>query len=356
MAAVAVILSTGAASAEALHGKPGAAPARSDSVSLAKLVGQTILVRMPGAQPTAAFLARIRSGQIGGVVIYSENLGTAGPAALIRQLQAAAAEGRNPPLVIGIDQEGGIVKRLQGAPSLTPGEMINPFIAEAQGLSTARNLASYGINVDLAPVLDVGRGGFIAPRTFANTAAEVSVRGVAFARGLLDGHVMPTAKHFPGLGYASTTTDNGPVVVNASKHNLIEDLAPFQAAITAGVPIVLVSTATYPGLGVKVPAACSGTIVQQLLRKTLAFKGVVITDALDTTAVTKYLTVPSAAVAAIRNGADMVIAAGNTSADANQVSIATYARLLAAARRSSAFESTLALAYKRIVQLKARLV
>jgi len=89
--------------------------------------------------------------------------------------------------------------------------MTDPIVAEAQGLATARNLASYGINVDLAPVFDVGRGCFITPRTFGSTPSAVSRRATAFARGLAKGGVLATAKHFPGLGYAKTTTDTGPV-------------------------------------------------------------------------------------------------------------------------------------------------
>jgi beta-N-acetylhexosaminidase len=311
---------------------------------------------MPGREPSAVFLARIRQGEIGGVVLYSENYGPSGPAQLVSTLQAAAKQGGNPPLLIAIDQEGGIVKRLPGDPSLAPPQMATPVIAEMQGLGTARTLRSYGINVDLAPVLDVGHGGFITPRTFGFNTAQVSRRGVSFAIGLLKGHVMPTAKHFPGLGYANVTTDNSKVVVTAPKKNILADLTAFRAAIRSGVPIIMISTATYPTLGVAVPAACSNTIVRTYLRGALGFHGLVITDALDTSALTSYFSVPTAAVMAINSGVDMVLAAGTTSRDANQVSTATYSALLAAATHNRISRRTLELTYGQIMALKRRLL
>jgi len=316
------------------------------------MVGQMIVVRMPGRVPTPAFLARIRAGQVGGIILFPENFGPAGPATLVARLQAAATQGGNPPLLVGIDQEGGIVKRLPGAPTLAPPQMSTPAMAKSQGYATARNLVRYRINVDLAPVLDVGHGGFITPRTFGNTPAAVAARGAAFARGLAAGGVVATAKHFPGLGYATTTTDASSVVVHAPRSALLADLLPFRTAISAGIPMVMVSTALYPSLGVKVPAATSRAIVTGLLRTTLGFHGVVITDALSTRAVTKYYTASAAAVLAISSGADMVLAAGTTSQGADATSKAAFSSVLTAARQGRLSAQTVASAYRRIIQLK----
>jgi beta-N-acetylhexosaminidase len=144
-------------------------------------------------------------------------------------------------------------------------------------------------------------------------------------------------------------------VVSASRKQLTADLQPFRAAITADVPIVLLSTATYPSLGVTEPAACSRTVVT-LLRKTLAFRGVLMTDALDSPAVAAHFTVPNAALLAIQNGVDIVLAAGPTSKDANAISIATYDRLLAAVDKGQLSRSVLESAYTRILALKSRFI
>ncbi len=357
---VAIILTASLVAAGACSQIGSATTARPASgtvpqVPLAKLVGQTIVVRMPGRTPTPAFLARIRAGQVGGIVLFAENFGPSGPRALVAELQAAAAEGGNPPLLVAIDQEGGVVKRLPGAPTLAPPQMRTAAIAAAQGRATARNLRRFGINVDLAPVLDVGRGGFITPRTFGSTPAAVASRGVAFANGLSAGRVAATAKHFPGLGDAVTTTDTSVVVIRASRSALLADLLPFRSAIAAGVPLVMVGTAEYPALGPAIPAAVSRTIVTGLLRTSLGYRGVVITDALVTPAITRHWSVASAAVLAVGSGVDMVLAAGTTSRGADATSRAVFTAELSAARQGRLSSQVLLATYGRIVRLKQRI-
>jgi len=319
----------------------------------AELVGQTIVVRMPGRRPTSGLLDRIRAGQIGGVVLFSENYGAAGPARLIATLQEAARAGGRPPLLIAIDQEGGLVKRLPGPPSLAPAQMRTVGVARAQGLATGSSLGALGVNTDLAPVLDVGHGGFITPRTFGSSPGQVAARGVAFAAGLANAGVFATGKHFPGLGYAPTTTDTSQTVVTASRARLEADLLPFRKAIAAGIPMIMVSTASYPRLGSSLPAACSAAIVGSLLRRQLGFTGVAMTDALDTPAVHTRFTTGAAAVAAIRSGIDLVLAVGTTSGGSETDWRETYRALLAALRDGELPRQTLVRAYARIVQLKA---
>src|SRR5262249_30843233 len=153
-------------------------------------------------------------------VLYANNYGPAGPAALIKQLQQTALRAGRPRLLIGIDQEGGIVKRLPGAPALSPSQMTTTSVTRAQGAATARNLRANGIDVDFAPVLDIGHGGFITSRTFGSSPSQVALRATAFARGLSLGGVAATGKHFPGLGYAWTNTDKTQTIVRASVSQL----------------------------------------------------------------------------------------------------------------------------------------
>ena len=327
------------------------------SPAVAQMVGQLMLVRMHGQTASDAFLERIRRGEIGGVVLFNDNFGAAGPAALVARLQQTARKAGQPPLLIAVDQEGGTVKRLPGAPSLAPPDMQTATIAKAQGLATARNLTSYGINADLAPVLDVGHGNFITPRTFGATPARVAVRGVAFADGLARGHVLATAKHFPGLGRAALNTDSSIQTVRATPAQLKADLAPFQAAIRNRIPIVMVSTATYPALGSNLPAAWSRPIIEQLLRRQLGFTGLTITDALQTPAVNHYLPTPQAAVQAVNAGIDMVLAAGVTGnlANTDGASIPTYNALLKAITTKTLRLTTVQAAYESVIGLKQQL-
>jgi beta-N-acetylhexosaminidase len=333
-----------------------AAPAGAESSTPARLmVGQLMLVRMAGTAPTASFLARIRRGEIGGVVLFADNFGAAGPAALARRLQAAAHAGHRPPLLIAVDQEGGIVKRLPGAPTLAPDRMRTPSIARAQGRATARNLRANGIDVDLAPVLDVGHGGFIAERTFGATPGNVAARGPAFAAGLADGGVLATAKHFPGLGRARLNTDRRVATVTASAAQLEADWLPFRKAIRAGIPLVMMSTAVYPALGSTWPAALSPNIVADLRR--LGFDGAIVTDALHTPGVNGFMTTAKAAVEAVAAGDDLVLAAGGTSAyaDTDGSSIPAYQALVAAVRSGRLPQARLRSAYEHVLALKRRL-
>jgi beta-N-acetylhexosaminidase len=233
--------------------------------------------------------------------------------------------------------------------------MTTAAIAEAQGLATARNLTQYGIGADLAPVVDVGRGGFITPRTLGATADAVATRASGFVRGLARGGILATAKHFPGLGYATKTTDDGAVTVDAARAKLLADLTPFSAAIRAGAQLVMASTALYPSLDRTAPAALSAPIVEGLLRKRLGYDGVVITDALDTPAVARYARTGPAAVRALRAGADLVLAAGVTSIDADTASQSAFAAVLAAARDGTLTRARLLASYTRIERLKAQL-
>jgi len=335
----------------------GASSAEPGRPTVREAIGQLMLVRMHGRAPSRSFLARIRRGEIGGVVLFADNYGASGPAHLTTTLQRAAHLGGQPPLLIAIDQEGGFVKRLPGAPSLAPPQMRSATIAEAQGSATARSLRQVGVNLDLAPVLDVGRGGFITPRTFGSTPAQVAARGPALALGLARGGVAASAKHFPGLGYATLSTDTSAESVRATRAQLIDDLAPFRTAIRAGVGTVMVSTAVYPSLGARVPAVDSSAVVSGLLRTRLGFRGVIVSDALETQAVNRYFSTTEAARRAVAAGVDLVLPAGVTGdyADTDGASISTFDALVAAVRSGRLAQATVQSAYSRVLALKAQI-
>lgn len=332
----------------------GAAPA-APGPTPRQLVGQLLLVRMRGATPSPAFLQRIERGEVGGVVLFADDLGPASQGA-VTAMQAAARAGGRPPLLVAVDQEGGIVKRLPGPPTLAPPQMTTAAVARSQGLATARSLRAAGIDLDLAPVLDVGYGGFVTPRTFGSTPAAVATRGVAFADGLAAGGVGATAKHFPGLGRATVNTDDAPVVVHATAAQLRADWLPFRTAVRHGIGAVMVSTAIYPALGSRLPAAFAPTIVGKL-RRELGFRGVIVTDALRTPAVERLYTTPEAAVRAVAAGDDLVLAAGPTDsyADTDGASSSSFSALVAAVQSRRIPLSEVRASYARVLALKAAL-
>jgi beta-N-acetylhexosaminidase len=205
------------------------------------------------------------------------------------------------------------VKRLPGAPSRGAPEMAatgEPAVARAEGRATARTLGRAGVNVDLAPVVDVARaGGALARegRGFGPSAADASRFGAAFAAGLRAGGVAATAKHFPGFGAAAANTDFGTETIGLSAGTLGEvDRPPFAAAVAAGAQLVMLASAVYPAYS-NAPAVLSRRVVEGELRGGLGFRGVTISDDLETPAFASRGGAPGAAVRAARAGVDLLL-------------------------------------------------
>ncbi|HSD81895.1 MAG TPA: glycoside hydrolase family 3 N-terminal domain-containing protein, partial [Solirubrobacteraceae bacterium] len=224
----------------ATQAAPAAAPRAAAPLTAAQLAGQHVVFPFAGRTPPPALLERIRRGEAAGVVLFARNVGTVAQVrALTARLQRVARpRGLRAPLLVMVDQEGGPVKRLPGAPSRSPRELAaagSAAVARTEGGATARTLRAAGANVALAPVLDVARpGGAIERegRALGATAGAVARVGTAFAAGLQDGGVAATAKHFPGFGAATLNTDDGATVVPLPAPTLRRvDEAPFAAAV-----------------------------------------------------------------------------------------------------------------------------
>src|SRR3954447_12441906 len=183
----------------------GPPPGPASKLSLGQLAGERIVAGLGGSDVGPGLRRAIHRGEVAGVVLFAENLPSrAAGRRLISQLQSIPRPPQlRGPLLVMVDQEGGEVKRLSGAPGAsarTMGARGAAFSAR-EGRRTAANLRDAGVNVDLAPVLDVARpGGVIAAteRSFGSTAARVIATAVPFAQGLQAGGIAATAKHFPG--------------------------------------------------------------------------------------------------------------------------------------------------------------
>ena len=246
------------------------------------------------------------------MIVFTANIRSrAALAAQMRRLQRA----RGPlgaPLLTMIDQEGGLVKRLPGAPSGSPASMgrRGSAFVRRQGRSTAANLRGAGINVNLAPVVDLGRAGSYQRRTqraFAASPSAVSALGSAFVGGLQQGGVAATLKHFPGLGGVTRDEDALVQTVGLSRATLrAADEAPFRAGMAAGARLVMTSTARYPSLSSR-PALLSPAISTGELRQRLGFRGVSITDDLDVVGLRPYGGPARLALAASAAGNDLLL-------------------------------------------------
>jgi beta-N-acetylhexosaminidase len=320
--------------AQAVQGNPAVATdaqlsaLRTQAPLIAKLTprqmaGQRVIYSYNGLTAPPGLLSLIRHGDVGGVIFFSFNISSeAQIRGVIAQMIAANASPQNParsyPLLLMTDQEGGEVRRLPGAPLESEaqiGASPSPAAqAAAAGAGAAANLRGVGMNLNLAPVLDVYRqpGDFDDQfhRSYSMNPLVVAEAGAAFVRAQQAGHVAATVKHFPGLGAASThaDTDLQPVTINLSAHTLrTVDELPYQAAFKAGAKVTMVSWANYPALDPRLPAALSPAIVQGELERGLGFTGVTITDALGAAALRSYGSLQNKTMLAARAGMDALL-------------------------------------------------
>jgi beta-N-acetylhexosaminidase len=298
--------------------------------------------------PTPSLLARVAAGQVGGVLLLGNAWTSATvTAAAVDRLQQVACR-RGSPLLVTIDQEGGSVRRLPWAPpTLAAASMRTAAEARTQAAAAAIALRQAHIGVDLAPVADTisTPRSFLGTRAFGSDPTLVASFAAAFVSGLQGGGIAATAKHFPGLGSAVASTDDRAVTIGRSAAFLTARLVPFQAASTAGAHLVMVSNASYPALDPSgAPAVFSHAIVTNLLRNTLGFDGVVITDALDAGAVAR---VPHAPTRALAAGVDLMLYSRTAASEAG------YASLVHDAAASATVRAGLASAVQRVNALKA---
>jgi len=299
----------------------GTRPAKAQAALTSRqLAGQRVVFSYSGLTLPAALLQQIRTGQAAGVIFFGGNISSeAQIASVIQQLRQAQQQSQvSSSLLLMTDQEGGLVRRLPGAPTMSEkqvGASSNPAAAASQaGTGAGQNLAGVGMNVNLAPVLDVyyKSGNFIDQyqRSYSNNAPTVAACGQAFITAQQQAGVAATAKHFPGLGSAtkSQNTDTGPVTLNVSLSDLrARDEAPYPAAIAAGVKLIMASWATYPALDATYPAGLSSAVIQGELRGRLGYQGVTVTDAIEAGALAAFGSYGKRAVLAAQAGMDLLL-------------------------------------------------
>jgi beta-N-acetylhexosaminidase len=295
-------------------------PARAAGLTSQQLAGQRVIFSYSGLTVPSALLQQISAGQAAGVIFFGGNISSETQIASVIQ-QLRQAQQQSPvasPLLLMTDQEGGLVRRLPGEPTMSEKQIgassDPPAAASAAGTGAGQNLAGVGMNVNLAPVLDVyyKSGNFIDQfqRSYSNDASVVTACGQAFITAQQQTGVAATAKHFPGLGSAtkSQNTDAGPVTLKVSLSGLrSKDEVPYPAAIAAGVKLIMASWAVYPAFDAKNPAGLSPAVIQSELRGRLGYQGVTITDAIEAGALTSFGSFGQRAVLAAQAGMDVLL-------------------------------------------------
>jgi beta-N-acetylhexosaminidase len=328
-------------------------------MSLPERVGQLFMVDCPSSGADAATTTAVTRYHVGSVILDGNSeLGVTSTAAITAGLQALVPRG--PKLFIATDQEGGQVQRLRGPgfspiPSALEQGQVGPGRLRADTRTWAGQLRAAGVNVDLAPVLDTVPAGFGSnppigdlQREYGHDPQTVSAHGLAVVAGLAAAGVAATVKHFPGLGRVSENTDTTSGVTDTVTTGHDPYLQPFAAAIRAGVPFVMVSTAFYAHLDPHHPAAFSKKIVTGMLRDQLGFRGVTISDDLGAAQQVAGYAVGARAVRFIAAGGDMVL-----TVDAAEIP-AMVAAVLARAQRDPAFLAQVDAAALTVLRAKQR--
>ncbi len=337
------------------------------SMTLEEKVGQLFLVFFEGPEVSDDLRQMIDDYHVGGLVLF----GIAGNivslsqvAALIGQAQTeAVTHGAGVPLFIAIDQEGGAVERLGEEATVFPSQMAlgatgSEDLARQMAQVTATELAALGINMNLAPVLDVNdnpHNPVIGLRSLGSSPAEVARLGTAMIHEYTTCGVVATAKHFPGHGHTSVDSHVGLPVVNRTPEDWQStDLAPFQAAIDAGVDAIMTAHVLVPAYDPSgLPATLSPTILQGMLRQRMGFRGLILTDSMTMGAIDRSYGSAQAAVMAFQAGADVLSFGadwGHTPAEQR----AAYAKLLDQVQSGAISTTRLDESVRRILLVKAR--
>lgn len=293
-------------------------PARIVStMSLEQKVGHLFHAGLLGKNASPWIRNALEKQHLGGVILFAHNL--SGPKqiqALTTELQEIATESGHFPLFISIDQEGGRVERVTEGTTLFPGALAlgqtdSPDEVQDAAFFSGYDLNNLGINLILAPVLDVNNNPdnpVINTRSFGTEPERVSKIGIAYAKGLSQSGSTHCIKHFPGHGDTSVDSHYALPVIRKSEQELEEvELIPFRRAIEQGAEMVMTAHVIYTGVDRNQPATLSKKIVHGILREKLGFDGVVITDAMEMNAISRNFGPGEAAVRAIEAGVDIIL-------------------------------------------------
>lgn len=330
------------------------------NMTLEHKVAQMFMVTLHGSVMTEEGAQHLTTWQPGGVVLFTDNVGTPGAvASLTDSFQQTIIGAGGVPLLIAVDQEGGVVTRLTDGFTFVP----TPLLLTASGMSeeagrvVAGELRDVGINMNLAPVADLETNPdnpIIARRAFGNDPAITGTAVAGFITGTQSQSVLATAKHFPGHGDTSVDSHAELPEVDLPVERLESvELAPFRAAIDANVSAIMVAHIWVPALDpVRRPASLSPVVITDLLRDQMGYNGLIMTDALDMNAVDLTFNFYDANVMAIQAGADLLAMGPSIS---TPVTEAAMLRVVQEVRAGNISEARIDESVRRILTRKAQM-
>jgi beta-N-acetylhexosaminidase len=294
-----------------------------ENLTLRQKIGQLMVCGFKANRAVEAsneILELIRDYHVGGIILFGRNIGT--PEEILQlttrlQLEAKNA-GHERPLLICIDQENGVVRRLGEGTTVFPGAMLlgatdHSNFAYEMGVATGTELKALGINWNLAPVVDVNNNAdnpVIGVRSFGETPEKVAEFGKAAMKGMQAAGVITALKHFPGHG--DTNLDSHlelPTITHPIERLEEVELVPFKECIKEGADTIMSAHVYFPAIEKQpgVPATMSKSVITGLLREKLGFQGVVTTDCMEMKAISDTIGTAQGAVEAIKAGVDLIM-------------------------------------------------
>ena len=335
------------------------------NMSLEEKVGQVIFGFFRGPVLSSELEEMIRDYHLGGVILYSISGNVESPlqvASLVNAIQHVANKYDQIPLLVSIDQEGGLVERLTKGVTVFPGNMAlgavgNEKLAEKSAEITARELRILGITLNYAPVVDVNSNPanpVIGIRSFGSDPETVARLGTAMVKPYVQERVLCSAKHFPGHGDAGIDSQSGLPVIDRSRDELEKiELTPFKSMVQEGVPAVMTAHIVVPALNGNqdLPATLS-PVVLQFLRKDMEYDGLILTDSMGMGAIDQRWGMEEAAILAFLAGADVLLFGADKGHEpAEQKGV--HQALLEAVRSGRISQERLDQSVRRILKAKA---
>jgi len=292
---------------------------RIDDLPIERRVGQLLVVGFEGTRVSRGLRQLLVDRGFGGVTLFARNV--KGLSQVVDLCEAIAHLPAAIPPIVSVDQEGGPVMRLRVPPFTTwpaAGDLARCVartgdlrIARRLGRAMGREMAAVGIHWDFAPVLDVNsnpRNPVIGVRSYGSRPAAAARVALEVERGLRSAGILTTGKHFPGHG---DTTEDSHFVLPMVKHDARRlarvELAPFRAAVRAGIPGLMTAHVLYPAWDRRVAASFSPSILQGILRRRLGFRGIIVSDDLSMAGARRGQTIEEAALRALLAGADVLL-------------------------------------------------
>jgi beta-N-acetylhexosaminidase len=328
-------------------------------------VGQLLWIGFEGTEVDADLDRRLRAGEAGAVILFRRNLPGEGGAldvpglvALNQELHAAGAASGDR-LLIAVDQEGGQVQRIREPATRWPPMLRLADLPDREAVDLARRigesigheLAALGFDIDFAPVLDVHTNEanpIIGDRAFAREPQAAASRALALADGLAAAGILPCGKHFPGHG---DTDQDSHLVLPRLAHDLDRlrriELLPFGRAAAANIPMIMTAHVVFEAVDPGVPATLSSRVIQDILRGELNYRGAVLSDDLDMSAIADHIGVGQAAVTALEAGCDVLLLCRNQDHQAE-----AHKALIQAGEKSTTFRARLGEAAQQARALK----